>query len=258
MQRPRGAPANSIALVMAALGLLVGLVGVLVGCSDRDPLALTPAQPAITKPTVPLGEPGPPASGGSIDPGTPPVTIVAADGLGVDGSRVAAVSAALSAATGQDLVMGAEFNRRFLAVQVRAIGFSADATGCVVSAGETAAGAGFATLTVSQLGGVMGQAGPAIAGCLGATGLPPDLGNPDFSRAPVADVRAVLGELSAATFLAAGLTSDEASCVSKRQLDGFDDVELGQLFESTASSRPLSDDVAACVTSARIVAIAGS
>lgn len=241
-------------MVLAAVAVAVALS---VGCSDHDPLAITPSRPTDPGLTVPLGP-----AGSSVDPAstggdaTPTVSIVAADGQTVPADQVAKVAVLLSSATGQDAVMGADFNRRFLRVQILAIGFNADSAGCVVASAESSAGADFALLTVGQLGGLMGQVGPSLASCLSGGGLPPDLGNPDFSRAPAADVRAVLGELSGAGFVRAGLTTDEATCISGRQIAGYDDAELGRLFSSTSTSRPLSEDIAACLASARITALA--
>jgi len=253
MRRPLDALIGPLAVALACLGVL----GVLGGCSDHDPLALNPTRPTVSKPTVPLGEtPSQPDT--SVDEASPRASIVAADGKEVAAGQVAAVAGMLSTATSQDVVMGVAFNRRFLAVQVQAIGFSAQSTGCVVTAAETAAGAGFASMKIGELGGLMGQVGSSVAACLGSSPLPPDLGNPDFSKVPATEVRAVLGDLSAATFTQVGLTADEATCVSSRQLSAYDDAELGQLFSTTATSRPLSEDVAACLSGARIAQLAGS
>ena len=243
-------------VLLAALAVIAVTVS---GCSDHDPLAISPAQPTTPGLTVPLGPAGSNDPSASGDAGaTPGASVVAADGKPVTAAQVAKVAAALSSASGQEAVLGADFNRRFLGVQIQAIGFNADQTTCVVAAAETSAGAGFAVLTVGKLGALMGQIGPSLTSCLGSGGVPPNLGNPDFSRVPAAEVRAVLGELSGATFVTVGLTPTEATCVSGRQIAAYDDAELGRLFSAATTSRPLSDDVAACLDSARIGTLAAA
>lgn len=237
--------------------MVVGCLAVLcLGCSDSDPLDVgSVGPPRSSSSTVPLGSALPRPSG-SDSSASSRVTVPAADGVAVTQGQLSAASAALGAADLDAVALGADFNRRFLSVQIRAVGFADGAAQCVTSAAETSAGARFAEMRLGQLTTMMGSIGSSLAACVSQGGVPAAIGAPDFSRVPAGEVRGVLTELLSGGFALVGVTADEAACLATRLVEVTPDAGLGALFNGGLDGQPLSSEALACLGASRIAELA--
>ena len=156
-------------------------------------------------------------------------------------------------ATNGDVVLGADFNLKFLTLQLRALGLDETAAGCVAGKVQTKAGESFGQLKVSSLGQSF-QADPStLLSCVSSDQLAA-LGTltPDPSKLPSDELRPLLGQLLATGLQNAGLTSDEASCVGDKVIGAVPDSQLATALGGAASADELRTALGSCLTTQRV------
>jgi hypothetical protein len=214
--------------------------------------ACTEARPVVTSPTsttaaVTLAVPGGAAApGGAATPGA---------------SALQQLIGRLGDVDTSDLVLGAEFNRQFLGLQVQAVGLDAAEASCVADKVSQQVGADFGKRAVNQLMSGVGVSPDVMIPCVTPqrlAQLASSGGQPDLSKVPPDVVRSTFGELASAGFESVGLEPVEATCLSDKTVGALADERLQGLMTSMElDNDALTAAVPQCVSAERINELAG-
>jgi len=168
-------------------------------------------------------------------------------------SALDVVARKVSGATNGEVVLGADFNLKFLALQLRALGLDDTAATCVATKVQAKSGAAFAGLKVSELGQSFQSDPSTLLSCV-STAQVAGLAKltPDPSRLPANELRPLLGEMLSAGLQTAGLSAEESACVGDRVIGAIPDSQLGTALGGTASAEQLRAALSSCLTTERL------
>ncbi len=233
-----------------ALLLLAAVVPALVaGCSDDTPTAAPNPGGAITTTTSPPTV--------KIDP--PPVNGAAPSSEPKDAT--ARLVARLKAVDKDRLKLGAEFNKRFVAMELQTFGFEAADAECISAKVAATAGAAFSGWTMQQLvNGFQGLNAAVISTCVSPerqAAVAKRAAAPDFKGVSPTLVRSVFAELATDAFEAGGLTATEATCVADGMVAGMTDDKIPTILKSPSFDDTLiTSSLPSCLSAERIASLA--
>ena len=169
----------------------------------------------------------------------------------------AVVIDALLAVDNADLKMGAEFNRRFLALQLGAVGMLDDEIDCLIGIVEDDLGDRFATTAISEVFTEDVLRPEVVVRCVPEERMT-QFGAAASDQAEVSTeylalVESVLTELTAGGFESAGLEAPEATCLAGEVISRFEGENLLEALATEPLDRVAVDaSLDACLTDARI------
>jgi hypothetical protein len=218
-------------VVVTAMVVALGSALVLAGCSHDDPV-LTQKETVTTVRS--------------------PAQAAAASDLGRAVAR-------LSDPKWSQQPLGADLAPEYLRIEMLAFGLSDTEASCVVDGASKAGGSSLADLSLGDASSSDRGFDPSVLmPCVGTERLATLASSqPDFSRAPAAQVRDLLTRLAVKELGAAGLSSDEATCVVSKTVDGLPDDQLTAALGGGSSGQPVvNGDVAGavrtCLSPARV------
>jgi hypothetical protein len=192
-----------------------------------------------------------------------------------DAGAVSAVVTKLSGPASAQLPLGADLGPRYLRIQMVAIGLTAAEAECVSQKADPQV---VASMSLGSGDSPPGLDPTTMSSCVAPERLTSiSAGSPDFSRVPVADLRAFLKAVSTMTMTSAGLSSTEADCLNTKTIDTISDAQLPSLLTAgstttlatgassttapqdaaVAASGDLAAAVRTCLTAARITQLSG-